>query len=96
MTRLPDRLLNGLVNLNELNLHANWLTSFSVNFFTSLVSLKILHLSNNQLVTFDEQILNGLVNLESVYLEGNKFNDTERERLKLKVCELKPKCTVYI
>ena len=86
MTRLPDRLLNGLVNLNELNLAGNRVISFSVSFFMSLASLKTLWLNQNELVTFDEQILNGLINLESVYLNYNKFNDTERERLRLKIC----------
>lgn len=67
---LPEE-LGDLVNLKELDILGNKLTSLPSS-FTKLSKLEILHAENNQLAKLPKS-LGSLVSLKKVYLQNNKL-----------------------
>lgn len=65
-------LLQGLYNLEEIDLANNQIVKLDLNMFNGLVSLKQIHLRGNQLKSIDSTILLSLVSLSHICLTGNK------------------------
>ena len=62
-----------LINLEELHLYFNHLTTFPPELFVGLTHLEVLNLQTNQLPTLPPELFAGLANLEALYLNGNQL-----------------------
>lgn len=65
-------LLQGLSNLEEIDLANNQIANLDFNMFNGLVSLKQIHLRRNRLKRIDSTILQSLVSLSHICLTGNE------------------------
>ena len=70
LTSLPEKLFDGLGNLEYLDVSANWLSSFPAGIFGGLGKLEYLNLSNGRLTGLPGGIFEGLGNLKSLWIRS--------------------------
>ena len=61
------------LDLVELNMNSNNLTSLPSRIFKGLVKLELLQLSHNNLALLDSEMFTDLVSLYGLYLHGNRL-----------------------
>nr|SOU94107.1 Toll gene [Glomeris marginata] len=79
LTRLPEKIFNGLGNLSELHLYGTALRDLPANIFNDLGNLTQLHLYNNQLTNLPEVIFGRNPKLTELHLNGNKLRTLPKD-----------------